>query len=113
MEAMGCVQQRFHTYESMGTPLPAVPGQIRPCMMSKLQCQCAVFRLFHSSFGWEINLLQRTYNSPQMAAKLCALNLFLGRDSELRLYHGSFLLMDNKHIKLFVNKAIKTVQIYA
>ena len=48
-----------------------------------------------------------------MAAELCALDLFFGRDSELHLYHGSFLLMDNKHIKLFVIKAIKTVQIYA
>ena len=37
--------------------------------------------------------------SPQTAAKLCALNLFIGRNNELQLhvYHGNFLLMDNKH----------------
>jgi len=43
----------------------------------------------------------------QTAAKLCALNLFFGRDNELQIYHGNFLLMDNKHRKLFVIKQSK------
>ena len=47
------------------------------------------------------------YNFPQMAGKLCALNLFFGRDNELQIYHGNFLLMDNKHRKLFVIKQSK------
>ena len=42
-----------------------------------------------------------------MAAKLCALNLFFGRDNELQIYHGNLLLMDNKQRKLFVIKQSK------
>jgi len=42
--------------------------------------------------------------SPQMAAKLCALNLFFGLGNELQMYHGNILSMDNKHSKLFVVK---------
>jgi len=51
----------------------------------------------------------KTYNFPKMAARLCAQNLFFGRDNELLIYHGNFLLMYDKHRKLFV----KRVQIYA
>jgi len=40
--------------------------------------------------------------TTQTAAKLCALTLFFGRDNQLQIYHGNFLLMDNKHRKLFV-----------
>ena len=50
---------------------------------------------------------KKTYNSPTTAAKLCALNLFFGRDNELQIYHGNFLLLDNKHRKLFVIKQSK------
>jgi len=48
---------------------------------------------------------QKTYNlSPtQTVAKLCALNRFFSA-TELQIYHGNFLLMDNKHRKLFVVK---------
>jgi len=45
--------------------------------------------------------------SLQMTAKLCALNLFFGRDNELPIYHGNVVLMDNKHRKLFVTKQSK------
>jgi len=48
----------------------------------------------------------------QTAANLCALNL-LGRDNELQIYHGNFLLMDNKHRKLFLLSRVKRVQICA
>ena len=44
---------------------------------------------------------------PQTATKSCALNLSFGRDSELQIYHGNFLLMDNKHGKLFVTEPSK------
>jgi len=44
---------------------------------------------------------------PQMAAKLCALNLFFGRDNELQIYDRNCLLMDKKHRKLFVIKHSK------
>jgi len=51
---------------------------------------------------------QKTHNPPpETAAKLCGLNLFFGRDSELQIYHGNLLLMDNKHRKLFVIKQSK------
>jgi len=36
-----------------------------------------------------------TIPSPQTATKLCALNLFFSRDSELQINHGNLLLMDN------------------
>jgi len=49
---------------------------------------------------------QKTYNFPQISAKLCPLNLFFGRDIELQMYHGSFL-MGSKHGKLFVIKQSK------
>ena len=52
-----------------------------------------------------------TYNFPQMAAKLCALNPFFGRDDELQIYHGNFLLMDNTHRKFFVIKQSKGCKI--
>ena len=45
--------------------------------------------------------------SLQTAAKLCALDLFFDRDSELQIYHGNFLLMHNRHRKLFVIKQPK------
>ena len=42
-----------------------------------------------------------------MAAKLCALYLFFGQDSELQILHGNFLLVDDKHRKLFAIKQPK------
>ena len=45
--------------------------------------------------------------SFKTAAKLCALDLFFDQDSELQIYHGNFLLMHNKHRKLFVIKQPK------
>jgi len=47
-----------------------------------------------------------TIPPPRTAAKSAALNLFFGRNSELQIYHGNFL-MDNKHMKLFVIKQSK------
>jgi len=44
---------------------------------------------------------------PQVAAKLCALYLFFGQDSELQILHGNFLLVDDKHRKLFAIKQPK------
>jgi len=44
---------------------------------------------------------------PQTAAKLCS-KYFFGRDNELQIYHGIFLLIiDNKHRKLIVIKQSK------
>ena len=43
-----------------------------------------------------------TIPPKKTAAKLCALSLFFGRGSESQIYHGNFLLIDNKHRKLFV-----------
>jgi len=40
---------------------------------------------------------KKELQSPLTDAKLCALNLFFGRDNELKIYHGNFLIMDNKH----------------
>ena len=45
--------------------------------------------------------------STQTDGKLCALNLFFSRNNELPIYHGNFLLTDNKHRKLFVIKQSK------
>jgi len=44
---------------------------------------------------------------PQMAAKLCPLNVFFfvwDNKLGLRIYHGNYLIMDNKHRKPFVIK---------
>ena len=49
---------------------------------------------------------QKNLQSHQTAAKLCAQNLFC-QDNELQIYHGNFLLMYNKHRKLFVIKQSK------
>ena len=38
------------------------------------------------------------HSPPQTPAKLCALNLFFGRDNELQICHGNILLMDNKPV---------------
>jgi len=81
------------------------PGQAQQASGRK---QC----LFQASSLGGIPHPQRTYNPPQTAAKLCYLNLFFGRDNELQIYHRNFILMDNKHRKLFVIKQPK-VQIYA
>ena len=62
--------------------------------------------LFQVSFVGGGELPPPTYNSPQTAAKLCALNLFFGRDNELQIYNGN-LLMDNKHRTLLVIKQSK------
>ena len=54
--------------------------------------------------GWG-NLPPKKLTTPppkKTAAKLCALSLFFGRGSESQIYHGNFLLIDNKHRKLFV-----------
>jgi len=39
---------------------------------------------------------------PQKVAKLCALNLSSAGTVNYKTYHGNFLLMDNKHWKLFI-----------
>jgi len=50
---------------------------------------------------------KKTYSSPKRLPN-CALNIFFGRDNELQIYHGIFLLIiDNKHRKLIVIKQSK------
>ena len=44
---------------------------------------------------------------PPNGCQLCALSLFFGRDTELQIYHRNFLLIGNKHRKLFVIKQSK------
>jgi len=58
---------------------------------------------------------KKTYNSAPFPKQLpnCVLNHFLGWNSELQVCRGNFLLMDNKHRKLFVIQQSKRVQIYA
>ena len=47
---------------------------------------------------------QENSQFPQAAAKLYALNIFFGRDSELQIRHENILSMDNKHRKLLDTK---------
>ena len=65
------------------------------------------FRHLYLFFGGGGRILPKVTTPPQTAARLCALNLFFGRVSELQIYRGNFLLMDNKHGKLFVIKQSK------
>ena len=67
---------------------------------------CPVF-ILGIFFGGEAIPPPQNFQSPQTAAKLCALNLYFCSDSELQIYYGNFLLMDNKRRKLFVIKQSK------
>ena len=60
-------------------------------------------------FLFEGTPLIKAYNPPTAACQIvCSrLNLFFCRDNELQICHGNFLLMDNKHKKLFVIKQSK------
>jgi len=59
----------------------------------------------HLFVGWGTPKL--TIPSKRLTNCTCALNLFFGRHNELQPYHEHFLLMDNKHRKLFVIKQSK------
>ena len=48
----------------------------------------------------------QTYNSPKRLPIMCSKSFF-GRDTELQIYHRNFLLIGNKHRKLFVIKQSK------
>jgi len=60
--------------------------------------------IFQAPF-WGVGTFPKNlqFPRPQTAAKLCAVDLF-GRDNKLQIYHGNFLLMDDKHKKLLVTK---------
>ena len=58
--------------------------------------------LFQASFGGIPLRKKPTIPLPQKVAKLCALNLSSAGTVNYKTYHGNFLLMDNKHRKLFV-----------
>jgi len=64
--------------------------------------------LFQTSFRRGSHPKKSPYDPPTVV-KLCALNLYFWRDNELhvQIYHGNFLLMDNKRRKLFVIKHSK------
>jgi len=59
-----------------------------------------------SVFSMNFNPHQKKLTIPppprQTAAKLCAVDLFFGRDNELQIRHANLLLIDNKRKKLFV-----------
>ena len=57
--------------------------------------------LFQAFFGGRGNPSKKL-TSPQKGSELCA--VFFGRESELQICHRSFLLIDNKHRKLFTIK---------
>jgi len=44
---------------------------------------------------------------PNGCRIVCSESFLFGRDNESQIYHGNFLLMDNKHWKLFVIKQSK------
>jgi len=56
--------------------------------------------LFGASWGGESPPKKITI--PLYGCQIVCSNPFLGRYNELQIYHGNFLLMDNKHRKLFV-----------
>ena len=51
----------------------------------------------HLFVGIGIPPPKKVHPPKKTAAKLCALNHSFCRDNELQIYHGNFLLMDNKH----------------
>jgi len=48
----------------------------------------------------------QTYNFPPNSWQIVP-QIFFGRDNELPIYHGNFLLMDNKYRKLLVIRQSK------
>jgi len=71
--------------------------------------------LFPGIFGGVNSPPSKLTIPPPTAAKWCSLNLFFrpGVESDgLQTYHGNFLLMDNKHIKLCVIKQSKKCQFF-
>jgi len=62
-------------------------------------------------YSWHLFLGGQTNLVPQTAGKLCAVNFFFCQDDELPIYHGNFLVMGNRHRKLFVVKQSKCSKI--
>jgi len=51
---------------------------------------------------------QKNLQFPPIGCRIvCSESFLFGRDNESQIYHGNFLLMDNKHRKLFVIKQSK------
>jgi len=75
-------------------------GIVRPAFRRVLVASVpSVYSKFQASFlEGENSPAQKTYSSPQTAAKLCALTFF-GRDNELQIYHRNFLLIAIKQPK--------------
>jgi len=77
-------------------------------MSKKTRCkimQRVCFQIFRAE---RIPPPKKNLQSPQTAAQIVSsMNLFSSRDNDLQIYHGNFLLMDNKHRKLFVIKQSK------
>ena len=70
-------------------------------------CAIAVF-ILGIFLGWGISPPQKKNSQfPPNGCQIVCSKSFLGRDNELQVYHGDFLLMDNKHRKLFVIKRSK------
>ena len=64
--------------------------------------------LFHeSSFFGGGDFLTKTCNPLQRLPNSVLQIFFFGRDSELQIYHRNFLIVDNKHRKLFAIKQSK------
>jgi len=80
-------------------PLDTVPSHTHACIQPVF-----IPDIFFLG-GGQTNLV------PQTAGKLCAVNLFFCQDDELPIYHGNFLVMGNKHRKLFVVKQSKCSKI--
>ena len=95
-----------------------VPGEfMEPCIQTSRGSNAAFHE--HPRYGW---LPRKIYHRsviipgiflggltipPKNGCQIVCCNCFFGRDSELQIYHGDFLLMDNKHRKLFVIKQSK------
>ena len=50
---------------------------------------------------------KKTYSPPPNSCRIVCSKSFFDGDSELKIYPGNFLLMDNKHRKLYVIKQSK------
>jgi len=64
---------------------------------------CSVYSR-HFFGGGEIPPPKENLQFPPNGCQIVCSECFFGRDSELQIYHGNFLLMDNKQRKLFVTK---------
>jgi len=113
-----CHHRRHHSTATLATALACRKAKqcvaMMPLLLRQRHCCYNVIALCisvysrHLFLGGGGNPPQKNLQfPPQTAAKLCALNIFFRPGQRITNISQNFLLMDNKHRKLFVTKQSK------